>query len=103
MRRQALPYTGINAPELIGSLKPRCATISSAIEAGFTQEAWSALGMSLRFVGVSMVGGASAISEMFSPLSSSGRATVKAAAAAFRAVEAAIFSPHRALGPGLPE
>src|SRR5216684_561285 len=63
----------------------QCATISSAIAVGLTQVSCLAFGMSLRLTGVSMVDGARAMAEMFSFLSSSARATVKAATAALDA------------------
>src|SRR6188508_214981 len=59
--------------------------------------------MSARLVGVSIVEGQSAMTEMFSPLSSSASATVKAATAAFDAVYAVMLAPCRGLSAGRAE
>src|SRR6185437_11644681 len=82
---QDFPYTGTTAPRvtlLSGEARNR---IVRATSSTVGQAAWSALGMSLRLVGVSRTEGATAFTRMFLPTTSSASAIVRVATAALLA------------------
>src|SRR5271165_1046886 len=80
------PYTGTMAPRVTWFAGEARNRMVWAISAGFGHAAWSASGIDLRFAGVSMVEGATALTRMPSFTTSWASATVSAATAAFVAV-----------------
>src|SRR5262249_39621754 len=83
--RHTLPYTGTMPPRVTLLSGEARNTMVRATSSTLGQEAWLALGMSLRLVGVSRIEGATALTRMFLPATSSASAMVSVATAALLA------------------